>query len=766
MGIRNTIFFLLLILTIPLINAGVNVEVGTGEGTGRIGVEIETPEIPINFSAQNVNNSNFLGGIDSDGYWQSFNSQEGLTGDKNGSFSLTSTTGLWGLGTETPIEQLTFVSSTSTRGIGLYRYSNDVVASRIRMNKARGTEASPNPISVSNNMLDLVGRGYDGSGFEDGARIRMTATETWDANNQGTEITFSLQRTGTNSIITPVKIDGEGDLVVAFDTFNLAIGSGKDLKLHHDGTDSFINNTNGDLVLTNVLGTGNITIPKKVNSINLILEGSGSTQGSHIEWWENSGSSGSIFTFHSRDVGWVIDNAEQAGSTDRGIFFFSIDDNDMGIDVDGGRFLSGELQDLGIGFNGSDGIYEILIGTGDHYFLGGNVIVNNRVGIGNNAPAVSLEVGDATKEEIIRASSGVNGNAILSANSFSSTGNPLTQYIVAGGNNWVTGVDNADSDKYKISSHITDLGTNTRLTIDGTGKVGIGKDSPDSIFHIKADIAGSVGSHSAGQIIIQNPADTVFANAVITGYESDADGNPDQQLWYLGSSSSSNSNIILLNRRNALLQFGTSSTTRMTILGNGNVGIGTTSPTHTLNVVGDLNVTGIGIFGGNITSENVFIKQYIFPHTNATMTLTGASVWQNITFDQEVTDIKKGITHTHSDATNTTFTITRAGIYNIDFNFDLIDTSVSASDIDTAGRLVYVNGTEIIGSNFETDITKQNIEVELSHSFLVRFQIGDAVKFQFIADDADVEISTHGTFGDHKDSATISINKIANLDPV
>ena len=90
---------------------------------------------------------------------------------------------------------------------------------------------------------------------------------------------------------------------------------------------------------------------------------------------------------------------------------------------------------------------------------------NKRLGIGNNAPAVSLEVGDATKEEIIRASSGVNGNAILSANSFSSTGNPLTQYVVAGGNNWVTGVDNADSDKYKISFHITDLGTNNFLAI-------------------------------------------------------------------------------------------------------------------------------------------------------------------------------------------------------------------------------------------------------------------------------------------------------------
>ena len=147
-----------------------------------------------------------------------------------------------------------------------------------------------------------------------------------------------------------------------------------------------------------------------------------------------------------------------------------------------------------------------------------------------------------------------------------------------------------------------------RIVFDGTGgyinllgaKVGIGTSSPDSIFHIKADIAGSVGSHSAGQIIIQNPADTVFANAVITGYESDGSGNPDQQLWYLGSSSSSNSNIIFLNRRNALLQFGTNDNTQMTILGNGNIGIGTTSPTQKLVVVGDVNVSN-----GNLSIMNI-----------------------------------------------------------------------------------------------------------------------------------------------------------------
>ncbi len=131
------------------------------------------------------------------------------------------------------------------------------------------------------------------------------------------------------------------------------------------------------------------------------------------------------------------------------------------------------------------------------------------------------------------------------------------------------------------------------------GNVGIGTTSPDSILHIKADIAGTVGSHSAGQLIIQNPTDSVFSNAVITGYESDGDGDPDQQLWYFGSSSGSNSNVIFLNRRNALLQLGTNGSAQMTILGNGNVGIGTTSPTHKLNVIGDLNITGNYIINGS-----------------------------------------------------------------------------------------------------------------------------------------------------------------------
>ncbi|KKL09290.1 hypothetical protein LCGC14_2567310, partial [marine sediment metagenome] len=98
-----------------------------------------------------------------------------------------------------------------------------------------------------------------------------------------------------------------------------------------------------------------------------------------------------------------------------------------------------------------------------------------------------------------------------------------------------------------------------------------------------------------------------------------------------------------------------------------------------------------------------------------------------------------------------------------DYDFDVEDTSPSASDIDVAGRLIYVNGTEVIGSEFETDITKQGASTELSHDFLAKFNGGDIVVFQFVANDVDVVISTHGTFGDHPESASIVIKKIANL---
>ena len=456
-----------------------------------------------------------------------------------------------------------------------------------------------------------------------------------------------------------------------------------------------------------------------------------------------------------------------------------------------------------IRLKGTSSDVDVVLGHGTGYFSVYNALDNNAVfyvnNLGNTDIAGDLTVDTSTL--FVDAGNDRVGIGTASPARLLQLNAQTNTYLK------LTNIDNGigTSDGLEVSMHGVDaylwnyeagdlnFGTSAtnRMFIQSDGNVGIGTDSPDSAFQIKANIAGSVGSHSAGQIIIQNPADTVFANVVITGYESDADGNPDQQLWYLGSSSSGSSDIIFLNRRNAKLMLGTSSSTRMTILGNGNVGIGTTSPTHELNVVGNANITGnltlgekitfafgeiidnivngwITITGnlnvtGNITAENVFIPQYVYSHTNATINITGSSVWTNITFDQEPSEVIYGIVHNGSNSTNTTFTFVQDGVYEIDYNFDVEDTSASSTDIDVAGRVIYINATEVLGSVFETDITKKGSEVELSHDFLAVFRAGNQIKFQFVADDPNVVISTHGTFGDHPESASVVIKKVANL---
>jgi len=175
-----------------------------------------------------------------------------------------------------------------------------------------------------------------------------------------------------------------------------------------------------------------------------------------------------------------------------------------------------------------------------------------------------------------------------------------------------------------------------------------------------------------------------------------------------------------------------------------------------------LDENGLNV-SSNITSDNVFVPQYIFAHHNHSEFVLGADLWTNISFDEEETHIAFGIDQTFNDATNQTFTITNPGIYDISYDMDLIDTSASSTDIHVAGRVIFVNGTGIDGSVFETEITKKDIEEEISHEFLAELIAGNKIIFQFIAGDADVELSDHGTFGDEPSSVGIVIKKIANI---
>ena len=70
----------------------------------------------------------------------------------------------------------------------------------------------------------------------------------------------------------------------------------------------------------------------------------------------------------------------------------------------------------------------------------------------------------------------------------SGTGDAISQYLITGGQRWVTGLDNSDGDRFKIASS-TDLNTNARMTIETGGHVGIGITDPSDPLHVFSSTA-------------------------------------------------------------------------------------------------------------------------------------------------------------------------------------------------------------------------------------------------------------------------------------
>lgn len=127
----------------------------------------------------------------------------------------------------------------------------------------------------------------------------------------------------------------------------------------------------------------------------------------------------------------------------------------------------------------------------------------------------------------------------------------------------------------------TDVGNTVRLT-NINDKVGIGTSSPNAKLDVGGTPGAIVGGFAGGQLQVTGQSASVNSNAVITGHNLFG-GN--KQLWYFGSTSSSNDNIAFINRQNAELHFNTNNASRMMIQADGDVGIGDTSPDAKLEVL-------------------------------------------------------------------------------------------------------------------------------------------------------------------------------------
>jgi hypothetical protein len=109
---------------------------------------------------------------------------------------------------------------------------------------------------------------------------------------------------------------------------------------------------------------------------------------------------------------------------------------------------------------------------------------SGNVGIGTGAPAALLHTYSNSAEE------GACGGILIDQDG---SGDAGLSFRLVGVVNYAMGVDNSDSDKFKIS-YGSNLGSNDRLVINSLGNVGIGTASPVEKIHVEgnARITGSL----------------------------------------------------------------------------------------------------------------------------------------------------------------------------------------------------------------------------------------------------------------------------------
>jgi hypothetical protein len=137
-------------------------------------------------------------------------------------------------------------------------------------------------------------------------------------------------------------------------------------------------------------------------------------------------------------------------------------------------------------------------------------------------------------------------------------------------------------------------GNTVRMTVNDTGRVGIGTASPASRLHL----AGPTG---VGAILTvqDNQGAGNAASPYLQFQESSG-----TRLGYIGYPAANSSALVIHNDANDAMQFWTNATARVTISAAGDVGIGNSSPAVKLDVTGDINTSeAYGVDGVQVVAN-------------------------------------------------------------------------------------------------------------------------------------------------------------------
>ena len=251
-------------------------------------------------------------------------------------------------------------------------------------------------------------------------------------------------------------------------------------------------------------------------------------------------------------------------------------------------FANSVTDRVGIGYGNSGAFTETLTVKGAN------------VGIGAPAPGVKLEVVSA--DNII---SYFNGSAAdyarVNINTPANSDAQLS-FMEGGGTKWTVGNDGSDSDKLKFMPTFGAFdGSSEVLTIQSNGSVGIGTASPTNLLSLGGTAARTIWMERNTTAATAGQGLTLSSGGAIAGTADLAGGD-----LTLKSGISTGTGTSALHFYTATAgTTGTADNTpteKMTILGSGSVGIGTTAPAAKLDVWDSKNLTNLK--SGTIITDN------------------------------------------------------------------------------------------------------------------------------------------------------------------
>ncbi len=305
----------------------------------------------------------------------------------------------------------------------------------------------------------------------------------------------------------------------------------------------------------------------------------GSAENHDLALWRYNGSYIRVMTWNQLNGNVGIGLSDPAYrlhvKQDAGNSFLKLESDGVGSDV-GVLFDTNSSQDWKMYLDESDSRKFKIQESGTDFL---SIDVTGKVGIGTNSPNTLLHTrGTGTTVLDMVYQQKIEGTGTKAGLNISHSAN-------GGGIGYANlGPGNQSNVFYVTSGHGT-IGSHG-LVMDNDGNVGIGTTSPDNKLHVEGDLLLDVygnSGHEKGIFFREGFSTTNKYNVSILAYDHNGGGTSPDGLsinGYDGISFSTGSNA-----RNE----------RVRILQNGNVGIGTTSPLHKLDVSGTMRVSS-GIF--------------------------------------------------------------------------------------------------------------------------------------------------------------------------